>query len=189
MARFQSGETFADYSLRVYGQSQQSQFQVAEQIGYKWVNDANSTPRSYHEGNNAYGDYYNFFAASAESGTYSMSSGNATDSLCPKGWQLPPLSGNKSWNNLLVDAYNLQNNESGSTAVRKATIDMPYSGRIWDGNGNIFSRGIGGDWWSAGVSENLGKARELGIGQTVLLSPQSNDNTKAIGFTVRCVKR
>ena len=40
-------------------------------------------------GNTSYGNYYNWYAATAGTGTCAMASGNATDSICPKGWRLP----------------------------------------------------------------------------------------------------
>lgn len=36
-----------------------------------------------------YGGYYSWHAAAAGTGTYSMSSGDATSFICPKGWRLP----------------------------------------------------------------------------------------------------
>ena len=44
---------------------------------------------SMNSGNASYGYYYNWYAATAGTGTCSMSSGNATASICPKGWRLP----------------------------------------------------------------------------------------------------
>ena len=92
--------------MLLLGQAQPNQFQSSDQTGYWWgskvsddgnftaldsvANNANAEiPRDYHEGNDSYWDYYNWYAATAESGTYAMTSGNAEDSLCPAGWQLP----------------------------------------------------------------------------------------------------
>ena len=38
---------------------------------------------------NTKGGYYSWFAATAGTGTPSMASGNATSSICPRGWRLP----------------------------------------------------------------------------------------------------
>ena len=52
------------------------------------TNNANAEmPRSYYSGS-VYGDYYNFYSATAETGAYSMSSSNATYSICPAGWKI-----------------------------------------------------------------------------------------------------
>ena len=53
------------------------------------------------------GNWYNWYAATAGSGTSTMSSGDASDSICPKGWRLPGNSGAKSFANLLSGSYGL----------------------------------------------------------------------------------
>ncbi len=37
----------------------------------------------------SYGNYYNWYTATAGTGTYSQTSGNATGDICPNGWSLP----------------------------------------------------------------------------------------------------
>ena len=57
------------------------------------------------------GNLYNYYAATAGSGTSKTSGANAVDSICPLGWQLPSdndtasLRGNKSFENLLASPY------------------------------------------------------------------------------------
>ena len=74
------------------------------------------------------GHYYNWHAATAETGTYAQTSGNASSSLCPKGWQLPvdgDSNTSKSWQGLLFGNYTtdgataLASNAESSSAMRQ----------------------------------------------------------------------
>ena len=72
-----------------------------------WGDASNSSNAKhvYATGNTTYGNYYNWYTATAGTGLGTMSSTsassltNATDSICPKGWRLPDggTSATKSW--------------------------------------------------------------------------------------------
>ena len=64
---------------------------------------AASTLQLYDSQNDDYGVYYNWYTATAETGTYTMTSGTANSSICPRGWKLP-ISDTSS--NDFLDLYN-----------------------------------------------------------------------------------
>lgn len=174
-------------------------------------NNANAEiPRSYTYGSDG---YYNWYATTAESGTYAMTSGNATDSICPKGWQLPVNSTgsgssaeghtDKSYSKLLKDPTNgyglftVDGAQSASTnpfgdsttpslKMHEAPLSIIFSGYYNWGVGDLRNRGTNGYYWSS-TPYAYTNSRDLGFGSTNV-SPQYGDY-KTHGLTVRCVKR
>ena len=74
------------------------------------ASDSSGAPYSSNADNTYYGNmyighYYNWFASTAETGTYAASQYTARDSICPSGWQLPTnyYSTNKSMYRLVYD--------------------------------------------------------------------------------------
>ena len=152
------------------------------------------------------GDYYNWYAATAESGTWDMATesvaGSATDSICPKGWQLPySFSGDdsqsKSWFNLIAVTYgqNTNNgNPSGTSTsisdsevnIKKFPLSLVRSGYYAWADGNLYARGSGGHFWSS-TPYAVTNAHLLEFWGG-LLYPRYG-STKANGLTVRCVAR
>ncbi|MBR3204400.1 hypothetical protein IKF81_01825 [Candidatus Saccharibacteria bacterium] len=134
------------------------------------------------------GDYYNWYAATAESGSYTTTSGNMQDSICPKGWGLP-INGDaqttKSWINLLFTNYSLQDNDSTSSLnVHKTPLSLVYSGGYAWVNGNLNLRGSRGHFWSS-TPYSTANAHFLSFDSTRLI-PQYGSN-KEDGFIIRCV--
>ena len=81
------------------------------------------------------GTYYNFTTATA--GTNAASGNSTSNSICPKGWQLPvnDQSNSKSWGNLIVNTYgggdwNASTNTAGTTKNKdiRSTEAGSYSG-------------------------------------------------------------
>ena len=130
------------------------------------------------------GTYYNWAAATARSGG---DSGDAPNSVCPKGWRLPSgagvSTGNKSFATLM-NAYSLGNNSSGSTGARRYPLSYVFSGRYYWGSGTLYYQDSGGYWWSTAAYSGS-NAYYLGMDSSNL-GPQSNAN-KAFGFALRCV--
>ena len=145
-------------------------------------------PRSYDNGGaNTYGVFYNWYAATAETGTFAMTSGNAEDSLCPAGWQLP-INGDstteKSWQGLLFGSYELSSNTASSRTMRQIPLSIPFTGYYYWAGGALNARGSGGYFWSSTAYSTAG-ARGLYFGASNI-GPQSN-NGKVSGLSVRCV--
>ncbi len=123
------------------------------------------------------GNYYNWYAATAGSGTYEMDDGDAMDSICPKGWQLPEYSGNKSYNTLLT-TYN-----ATPTTVLSAPINFTrngfyrfYSGKITGQEETIY-------YWSKRA--HYESASQVFIGDEI----NYINGDKGHGRAVRCVAR
>ena len=206
---------FSGLSTLLLGQAQPNQFQSStdeQPTGWIWgskvsddgnftalssvANNANAEiPRSYDSGGaNAYGGYYNWYAATAESGTYAMTSRNAEDSLCPAGWQLPSKNGDKSWDHLVFDAYiptasyGPQSDTVASNTLRKSPLLFAFPGSInWrDGirervNGYV-------NYWTSGNYNNT-NAYYFYLAPTSIYTMNNANENKTYGSSVRCVQR
>ena len=130
------------------------------------------------------GGYYNYCAASAGSYCYGngtsagTSSGNATSSICPKGWHMPSSNGGEY--NTLYSAYSSAS-PSQYTAFRTA-FHLPLSGYYINGSANY--QGSGGYFWSITRGD---------ISSMYRLSADTSDIYPSIsyyrdsGFSVRCM--
>ena len=198
VAKYQSGETFSDFTLRVLGQSQPAQFQSEDQTGYWWgskkSDDGNYTdldsvtnntnaeiPRSY----NAYEEgFYNWYAATAESGTYSMSNASVSDSICPKGWQLP-INGNvnKSYYRLIETTYQI----SSASQLSNNPLSIVKGGFYDYVTGNYAGIRRSGSYWTSTAFTNNSAYNLYFINDETVGTTASGH--KPYGNSVRCVNR
>ena len=138
---------------------------------------------TYYANNTTYGAYYNWYTATAGSGTYSTGSGVSVDySICPKGWKLPyGTQVNKSW-------YYLYNTGYSANVSNFQTATNTGSG-YWAGyvnNGTLNSAGFYGygRWWSrTAVNNAVGCSLDADSGY---VDPQTGPY-KRYGLAVRCV--
>ena len=80
---------------------------LTPQAGYEYFQNG-TTASSTGQPTESAGNYYDWPMATAMSGQSLTNDGDeAPDSICPKGWRLPPKEGNKSYKNLLIDSYNV----------------------------------------------------------------------------------
>ena len=133
------------------------------------------------------GYYYNWYAATAGTGTSSMSSGDATGSICPKGWRLPAnytVDSTKSYGSI-TDAYlGFHTNTSGNYIATLEAIPLNYRRT---GNYRLGSLNWGGDsgpYWSTTVI--AAKSVNILSYNTSLTNPQSSGSVQ-LGMPVRCV--
>ena len=140
-------------------------------------------PKAYYANDSNNGAYYNWYAATAGSGDSSLTSGDASNSICPKGWKLPPNSGNGSYT-LLASAAGITSSAAGSEKISSAPYSFPYAGSVgYSALGNV---GSIGDYWSRTANtSNQQNAHILFFGQTNV-NPTANYN-RYIGYSVRCV--
>ena len=120
--------------------------------------------RSAISSNTSYGGYYNYCAASAGTVCNDTTEQNATQDICPAGWELPTR-------------YQF----SGITNQVPAFSPV-YSGRYSDGSLN--STGSWGRWWSA-TAYYRDKQHNLYYYNGSLAT---NFNDKYYGYSVRCVR-
>ena len=142
------------------------------------------------QGNNVpYGNLYNWYAATAGTGTSSMVSVNATADICPKGWRLPDggSSTDKSFKSLDKAMGGTGENRNPDTVSRdkyRATPYLfPYSGYY---NGGLYAQGSNGHWWSRSAYTLSSYAYYFLLGGSGTVYPQNFDNN-VDGFSVRCV--
>ena len=129
------------------------------------------------------GTYYNWSAAVAEANTSGITSGDAPWSICPKGWKLPPNSGNGSYTNF-TSAAGITNSADGSNKIRSAPYNFPYAGDVRDSSLNVV--GSYGNYWSRTVdSSNSQYAYRLVFLSSNVLPADSY--FRYYGFSIRCV--
>ena len=121
-----------------------------------------------------YGGFYNWYTATAGTGTKNMSSGNTSVSICPKGWRLP--TGGSSG-----EFQTLYNNYPSISALRSNLLNFNLSGLA--NNSLRYYQGSNGYYWSSTVYS--------GNEAYYLLDPPNvgleNNGSKYIGLSVRCI--
>ena len=149
--------------------------------GTTWASNGGDVARSYDTANTSYGVYYNWYAATAGTGTASMSSGNATSSICPAGWRLPSNSGTKSYYNLITTTYGYT---TGAELV--SNLGFVYSG-VYYYDGDVSLQGSEGNFWSSTALGSTYAYSLIFVSGRVL--PQYNNSYKGRGYSVRCVSQ
>ncbi len=138
---------------------------------------------SYNSHSADYGNYYNWYAATAGTGRYYMSEKTTNTSICPKGWMLPKSEGRNSMTRLL-EIYNLHDGTEESSLVDLLT-DTPFSFAL---AGDYYYNGITGgeedwaDYWTADVANLVAANFDVDLGGM-------NYNQKTAGLSIRCVAR
>jgi len=126
--------------------------------------------------------YYSWTAATAGTGTSSVTSGDAPSSVCPKGWKLPPNSGKGSYTNF-TSAAGIANSAAGSTKIRSAPYNFPYAGIV--DNGSLNGVGSVGHYWSR-TAKFTTLAYGLGFASSDVIS-EHGGLSRYLGFSIRCV--
>ncbi len=152
-----------------------------------------SMPRSISDNDNVqwhgYGNYYNWYAATAGNGTYSFYDEyeDVEGDICPSGWSLPLGTatyinyGKKSQFNDLVRAITGGNN-GNNYLIRSYPTNFMYSG-FWYNN-MAYSRNSEGDYQTRNAQYYSGNY----VFNTSTASTNSG-NQKYNGFSVRCISR
>ena len=130
------------------------------------------------------GNYYSFEAATA--GSAPSGSGDAPDSICPAGWQLPRYtngsSSNADYRNLLVE-YGL-NSSNPDGALNTAPLYFVRSGYVYPNSHYLDDAGRNGYYW-------YGRANDSSYGNNLrFYSTNVNSVTnlrRYYGFSVRCI--
>ena len=151
----------------------------------------------------SYGNYYNWYSATAGNGTYSKSSGNTAGDLCPAGWHLPTghstsaaASGEFGLLSNSLGGYknasDVAQSMSSSTAPTAAIMDKRLrhfpnnflrSGVV---NGaSLDNRGSVGYYWSSTAGSNNNAYNLYFYSSSVY--PGASSSRKYSGRTVRCL--
>ena len=128
------------------------------------------------------GNHYSFQAATA--GSAPSGSGDAPDSICPAGWQLPRYtsSSNADYRNLLVE-YGL-NSSNPDGALNTAPLYFVRSGYVYPSNHYLNLAGYNGYYWY-GRALSSSSGNNLSFSSTKVY-PTSNGN-RYYGGSVRCI--
>ena len=131
------------------------------------------------------GNHYTWNAATAGTGG-TITSTNATDSICPKGWQLPTSNNSNSGSfQALTNAYSISSNTDGNTALVSAPLYFVRSGYVH--SGSLRYAGDYGYYWSSTAGSRTSYAYLLYF-PSGLVNPSFSLN-RYVGQSVRCLAR
>ena len=119
------------------------------------------------------------------SGNPSLSNDNATDSICPYGWQLAEYSGSKSFSNL-TNTYISRVGDNYPAHADVGLLILPFlrSGRLV--NAALLAQNTQGDYWaSRGFASSLANSLTFGTSRIYAQDGGSRSN----GFSLRCLAR
>ena len=132
-----------------------------------------------HDTSNAYvdsdGGFYTWYTATAGTGTQSMSSGNTSVSICPKGWRLPTGGSSGEFKKL----YNYYNS---SSALTSSPVNIALSGNIYSSSRS--NQGSNGHYWSSTVN-SISNAYYLFLNTSHVYPALSS--IEYYGSSVRCI--
>lgn len=143
------------------------------------------------------GNYYNWYTATAMSGTYDMVHQDAPDSICPVNWRLPRNSGDKSFENLFSNAYGIDvDGENAVAEIRKAPFSYIASGYYYawtSGTGSSQTVGPHAPSalasWTTSYATTTNYRRRMRTNGTTGQIEVSNSVGRAQGLAVRCVAK
>lgn len=147
---------------------------------------AQATPPSANNDANAHyilGNHYQWNAVTAGTGG-AITSGEATSSICAKGWKLPTATDSGEFQTLI-------NAGTIGTDVPKLT-SAPYyfvrGGEVWQ-NTNLFANaGASGNYWTSTPTSDGIIAYLFWFASTDIVHPSAS-NVRSTGFSVRCLAR
>ncbi len=146
-------------------------------------------PHAYYNNDTVYGAYYNWYTATAGAGSSSVSSGDVSTSICPKGWKLPAYDGTGSFYNIINGTNGYKS--SWTTVNGKSGYKFGYNSNdaFWPAAGGVNSgsldgAGSYGSYWSRRAG-NASDAYRLYFNSSGV-NPR-NYNVRYYGYSVRCV--
>ena len=127
------------------------------------------------------GNFYQWNAATAGTGG-TITSQEATDSICPKGWRLPTSKSSGEYQALMA-AYNITSNTDSTTRITQSPLYFHPSGAV--NSGSLRYAGYYGYYWSSTAGSSTNSAYYLTFGSGYV-NP-SNFSYRYNGFSVRCL--
>lgn len=145
-----------------------------------------NTSNAYYSGNNIYGAYYSWYAATAGTGTNSMNSGDAASSICPKGWKLPKNGEYEVLSSNYTGSWTTNSGKKGkwigASSASAGGAFFPAAGFYY--NNSPYSVDSGGLYWSRS-SYTANNAYSMSFESGNMFA--SGNYFKYYGFPVRCV--
>ena len=132
----------------------------------------------------SYGNYYNWYSATAGRGTYNKNSGYTTGDICPAGWHLPIGGASGEFDNLNASLSGADTGFAASKKLRSYPNNFIYSGNLY--NTSVSSRNSTGDYWSSSAS-NSTAAKFLRISSSSVQPSIGISLSKYTGAEVRCI--
>ena len=130
------------------------------------------------------GNYYQWNAATAGTGGESVAS-DAAGSICPKGWALPTSGSSSRQYAQLTSAYDISDNQAGSTAITQAPLYFSPVGYVY--SGSLSSAGEYGDYWpSSAESDSYAYLLYFFSGH---VDPSNSFGDRYMGQPIRCLAR
>ena len=132
-------------------------------------------------GRDDYGAYYNWYAATAGTGTYDTVSGNAPSSICPKGWRLP-TGGSGGEFRVFSEKYN-------TVMLMLDAPNIVLSGRYHEDR--YMDQPRRAFLWSCTPVNNISTFRlqVVNLEEDQHITPGTTGYDKSEGFSVRCVNK
>ncbi len=135
-----------------------------------------------------YGYYYSWYAATAGTGTYSMSYGEASSSICPKGWKLPKgdYSGDfqtLKWTTTWTSIDGINGRWLGASTATSGGAFFPAAGFVY--SSGLSSAGSNGFYWSRTVRNSSYDVYYLNFNNNDTY-PADYGN-KYFGLSIRCI--
>ncbi len=160
-----------------------------------WDSNTIDELHAYYDNDTNYGAYYNWYTATAGTGTAEIISDNAKSSICPKGWKLPAGGKTGAFQNLYkkfpdadpagFSTYADKNGHwIGGNSVMMGGTFFPASGYIKGDSGSAHLVGDSGLYWS---SKSLDSPRALNLVFSDKFINPSNLREKYHGLSVRCI--
>ena len=123
------------------------------------------------------GNFYQWNAATAGTGGTINNYANATDSICPKGWQLPTSGSGGEFDTLVGDL--------NSTTITQAPYYFNPSGYVL--SGSLRSAGSSGYYWSSTALSSSSYAYYLDFTSGYVAPSNGGIRARYYGFSVRCL--
>ena len=139
------------------------------------------------------GNYYNF--AMAKAGYLGDDTGtNPDNSICPRHWTLPTVSGDKSFRNLITYYYGSWTSGGNNTDLYNwlsgSPLDFWKNGYYNRGYGAVASRPTFGYWWTNNTYSNeYGNTLRVRVEDYAGYVNASFTTYRGMGLAIRCVVR
>ena len=153
----------------------------------------NNTSSSYSASSNvySYGNYYNWYSATAGHGKYSKSSGNVAGDICPAGWHLPTgkdATGDFGVLDVAMGGTGAYQYDDAGTAQSAKWRSYPnnfvYSGYV--SGSSVNDRRSSGYYWSSSAYNSY-RAYYLYFNSGNVRPDADRSGNKYVGWMVRCV--